>query len=214
MSGDYHTLDDAYSEYRVLEGYREYPDNNNLYQYQVKGSLITDNGSEYPFVHSHGGNRFGGRPLPRILSDCPHPYAKIDRGNSEVAGSGECMDICRADKDCPVGYHCSDVTHTDNLGNVYGHCLRDRCSEDKDCENGSTCEKKAGQTKGLCSLIPCDLPTTHGNDLYVDDNHLVHGYRKLNKAEGVYNQCQLSSHYNLKRRNHSDVNEPKFNDMY
>jgi len=204
----YYTLDDAYSEFRTLEGYREYPDNDAMYTYQTRGSFITDDGSEFPFVHSHGGIEHGGRPLPRMMQDCPRPFAKIDNL------SGECMDICRADKDCAWGYHCNDATRVDAQGNTYGHCQRDRCKIDTDCDKGSTCEKKEG-TEGLCSLIPCDADRGHTTDLYVDDTPLVHNYRPMNQTESGFNQCLLTSHYNLQRRNTSDITGmSKFDNMY
>lgn len=136
---NYYTIEDAYSIHRLMNGnYRVVPDNPNYFtDYQTRASIIDEEGNEYRFQHSHSDSNLHGRPLPRMVDDCPRPNAEI----SKV--TGECLDVCQTDWDCPVSYGCRQSEDGMN------RCYPQACSKNEDCVTRKCTDQN------VCLPLPC-----------------------------------------------------------
>ena len=141
----YYPIEEAYSIHRILNNLRVVRDNPNNYTgYQTRATIVDDEGNEYRFQHSHSDSNLNGRPLPRMVEDCPRPNAKI----SDI--TGECLDTCRTDFDCPLSYGCQ------NRGDGIPRCYPQTCTTNHDCET-NLC------SNGVCQPKLCDsaLPSSY-----------------------------------------------------
>lgn len=192
----FHTLDEAYGMIRALETYRESPDSRlPSFDYRVRGAFTTEDGEEYSFVHSHN----AGRPLPRRREDCPHQGSEID------PVSGECMDICKTDNNCGLGYHCKG-----------SFCVRDTCKDDNDCSemgDAKKCLKEKNQSQGFCQLLTCDNALFDIPHNVQVSNSDIHTFIPASKKGN--DRCIQTSHYNLKARGVlGQTLDDRYNAMY
>ena len=157
---NYYTVEDAYSIQRMLNSYRVIPDNPNKWtDYQAQAVIVDEEGNQYKFQHSHSDSDLNGRPLPRMLDDCPRPNAEI----STV--TGECLDTCRFDFDCPQAYKCLP-----SQKDGQARCYPSTCKEDKDCEDpGVLCEQGLCQPK-LCDYALSDNDRFDNPDRYPEEH--------------------------------------------
>lgn len=152
---NYWPIDDAYSIHRVLNQYRVIKDNPNQWtDYQTQAVIVDEDGNQYKFQHSHSDSDLNGRPLPRMKDDCPRPNAEISKL------TGECLDVCQTDFDCPLSYTCG-VSQQDGMK----RCFPTECSQDTDCD-GAKCNDNH-----VCQPPMCDYALTHNESFDNPDRY-------------------------------------------
>lgn len=183
------TFGEAYGEQQYLRGIHSHVDNPGTFSgrpgfdSQVTAVINDNDGNQYKFVHSHSDDLQHGRPLPRVWQDCPRPDALIDHR------TGECMDQCRIQQDCALGYTCQK-----KKGEI-GYCVRDTCKTDADCSgDGVTC----GQD-GLCQPVVCTHQLAQKPNLYTYNDY-TKTFVPMGFQPNIDSACIATSHYRLKGR--------------
>lgn len=193
----YASMDDAYSVQNILRVTQQVPTNPNFADYQVNATVVDENGNEYQFSHAHSDDLRHGRHLPRFAGDCPRPGSTID------PNTGECTDMCRTDRDCPLSYQCGQTSNG-------SRCLRQTCTSDSQCDSG-VCAPDQGRTEKVCQPLVCTNDTPMLTNYWVSDG--VHN--ALEHYDYSNTPCISTSHYHLRGRVVPDVsNDPRYSDMY